>query len=132
MEELTKEEIEKTHNKLRSILIEYGNPEYGDCIIDDICFLFGNYPNTFDKENIDAYDRVYTDLDEAVDALNEDSNCTEYFKNWILNRIDEIENRNNNFNLIQENQGLGWILDEFENLEDEPIRTSTFWYDDFI
>ena len=38
------------HNKLRDILIEYNNPEYGDCIIDDICKLF-NYPTTIDLEN---------------------------------------------------------------------------------
>ena len=34
------------HNKLRDILIEYNNPEYGDCIIDDICKLF-NYNKDF-------------------------------------------------------------------------------------
>lgn len=38
------EEIEKLkdiHNKLRSILIDYNNPEYGDCIIDEICQAVG-------------------------------------------------------------------------------------------
>jgi hypothetical protein len=29
------------HDKLRQILIDYGNPEYGDAIVDDICELFG-------------------------------------------------------------------------------------------
>jgi hypothetical protein len=38
------EEIEKlkdVHDKLRSILIDYNNPEYGDCIIDEICQAVG-------------------------------------------------------------------------------------------
>jgi len=38
-------DIVHKHNKLRSILIEYGCEEYGDSIIDDICELF-NYPKT--------------------------------------------------------------------------------------
>lgn len=33
------------HNKLRAILQKYGNPEWGDCIIDEICTLF-NFPLT--------------------------------------------------------------------------------------
>lgn len=33
------------HDQLRNILIEFGNPEYGDAIIDKICTLFG-YPTT--------------------------------------------------------------------------------------
>jgi hypothetical protein len=38
------EEIEKLkdiHDKLRSILIDYNSPEYGDCIIDEICIAVG-------------------------------------------------------------------------------------------
>lgn len=42
-----KAEFEQMHEKLRAILIEYGSPEYGDCIIDDICTLFGK-PTTID------------------------------------------------------------------------------------
>jgi hypothetical protein len=44
---LTKEEIETTHEKLRGILINYGSEEYGDCIVDEISWLF-NYPTTVD------------------------------------------------------------------------------------
>lgn len=33
------------HYQLRDILIKYGNPEYGDAIIDEICRLF-DYPVT--------------------------------------------------------------------------------------
>ena len=37
--------IEQRHINIREILIKYGSEEYGDCIIDEICDLFG-YPDT--------------------------------------------------------------------------------------
>tara|TARA_R100000700_G_scaffold38736_1_gene50417 strand:- start:418 stop:618 length:201 start_codon:yes stop_codon:yes gene_type:complete len=37
--------VKQQHNKLRKILIKYNNPEFGDCIIDEICELF-IYPTT--------------------------------------------------------------------------------------
>lgn len=39
--------IENIHNRIRSILIDYGNQEFGDCIIDEICKIF-NFPSTID------------------------------------------------------------------------------------
>lgn len=48
--ELNKQEIESTHNKLREIIVSHGNDEYGDCIVDEICFLFG-YATTTDIED---------------------------------------------------------------------------------
>ena len=45
--EITDEEADKNHEKLREILIRYENPEYGDCIVDEISFLFG-HPTTND------------------------------------------------------------------------------------
>jgi hypothetical protein len=45
----TKEEIEKlkeTHEKIRNVLIKYGNEEYGDCIIDEISEAAGLPPTT--------------------------------------------------------------------------------------
>lgn len=47
--ELTKEQIEllkKTHDKIRNILIDSGNKEFGDCIIDEICEVVGIPPTT--------------------------------------------------------------------------------------
>jgi hypothetical protein len=41
------EEAKTTHEKLRDILIKYGSEEYGDCIVDEISWLF-NYPTTID------------------------------------------------------------------------------------
>ena len=41
---MSEEEIENlkdVHDKLRSILIDYNSPEYGDCIIDEICIVVG-------------------------------------------------------------------------------------------
>lgn len=34
------------HEKIRNILIDYGNKEYGDCIIDEICEVVGILPTT--------------------------------------------------------------------------------------
>lgn len=49
MEKLTKEEIEnlkETHDKIRSILIDYGCEEFGDCIVDEISLAVGILPTT--------------------------------------------------------------------------------------
>ena len=40
------EELKEKHEKLRNILIDYGSPEFGDCIIDEISELFGEKPTT--------------------------------------------------------------------------------------
>lgn len=39
-------ELKETHEKIRKVLMDYGNPEYGDCIIDDICETAGILPTT--------------------------------------------------------------------------------------
>ncbi len=47
--ELIKEQIEalkETHEKIRSILIDYGSEEFGDCIIDEICVAVGIPPTS--------------------------------------------------------------------------------------
>lgn len=49
MEIITTEKAKKTHGELREILIKYGCQEYGDCIIDEICWLFG-HPTTIDTD----------------------------------------------------------------------------------
>jgi len=50
MVNLTIEQIEEQHEKLRNILISFGCKEYGDCIIDEISNLF-KFPNTHFLEN---------------------------------------------------------------------------------
>lgn len=47
MTKAEQEEIADTHNKIRDILQDYGNEEWGDCIVDEICFTFG-YATTTD------------------------------------------------------------------------------------
>ena len=49
MSNLTEKEIVELkikHEKIRNILIEYGNEEFGDCIIDEICEVVGIPPTT--------------------------------------------------------------------------------------
>ena len=45
IESLNNDLIDLRHNDLREILMKYNCPEYGDCIIDEICHLF-DYPLT--------------------------------------------------------------------------------------
>jgi hypothetical protein len=47
MKKIPIEQLEDRHEKLRSILIDYGNKEFGDSIVDDICELF-DYPTTLE------------------------------------------------------------------------------------
>ena len=49
MENVSVKKARKVHQKLREILQDYGSQEFGDCIVDDICWLF-NYPTTIDTE----------------------------------------------------------------------------------
>ena len=48
VEFIKQDKVDKTHQHLREILIKYNSPEYGDCIIDEICHLF-DYPLTNDE-----------------------------------------------------------------------------------
>jgi len=47
MAQITEEKARETHEKLREILVKYDCPEYGDCIVDEISWLFG-FPTTID------------------------------------------------------------------------------------
>jgi hypothetical protein len=78
--------IKEKHNKLREILQEYNNPEWGDCIIDDICSLL-EHPTTVDFEAFiddesisfrDFYDEL-RDLDEGNwDGVNSEEIIRQY------------------------------------------------------
>lgn len=41
-----KQGLEDTHEKIRNILINHGNKEHGDCIVDEICEVVGVLPTT--------------------------------------------------------------------------------------
>lgn len=49
MNKISIKQAKDTHDKLREILIKYNNPEYGDCIVDEISWLF-SFPTTIDVE----------------------------------------------------------------------------------
>lgn len=40
------DDLKRKHESIRTILIENGNVEYGDCIIDEICDVVGIPPTT--------------------------------------------------------------------------------------
>ena len=40
------EALKEVHEKIRTVLMDYENPEYGDCIIDEICDVVGIPPTT--------------------------------------------------------------------------------------
>lgn len=48
----TTEQLQEIHEKIRNILIEYGNEEYGDCIIDEISIAAGIEPTTIYYDEI--------------------------------------------------------------------------------
>jgi predicted metal-dependent TIM-barrel fold hydrolase len=40
------EKLREIHEKIRQVLIDHGNEEQGDCIIDEICEVVGIPPTT--------------------------------------------------------------------------------------
>lgn len=96
-----------THDKLREILIKYGNKEYGDCIVDEISWLF-NFPTTIDTETEGNFvnDGEYQLLDHTFKAINTDDGFT------------NIEVRDFNEDIVGEIAGLE-IPDEFD---DEAVK----------
>lgn len=83
-------------------------------------------------------DVVFTSIEEVEDNLVRDERVSQFLLDTIVNNCIDIESRGNNFNLIStENSVLGednegYILDEFENMEDEPIEVVKYWFKDFI
>lgn len=54
------------HDKLKEILQKYGNPEFGDAIVDEICELFG-YPTTIDVD--EDYEKEMTKKKDEVEEI---------------------------------------------------------------
>lgn len=105
--EILIEEARNKHEKLREILIKYGNEEYGDCIIDEISWLF-NFPTTIDTETEGHFvnDGEYQLLDHTFKAINTEDGFT------------NIEVRDFNDDVVGEIAGLE-IPDEFD---DEAVK----------
>lgn len=87
MKKISTEEARDTHDKLREILIKYGNEEYGDCIIDEISWLF-SFPTTIDTE---AEGEFVNDGDyQLLDYIFRPSNTEDGFTNIEIIDFDDI------------------------------------------
>lgn len=102
--------ILETHQKLRDILQEYGNEEYGDCIIDEICLATG-FPTTTDFHamakddsiSFNEFHNLIRDLDEGDwDNVNSEDIIKQYISekskdgiqvSHILKAIEEEPSR---------------------------------------
>ncbi len=78
-------------------------------------------------------DIVFTSIEEVEDNLVRDERVSQFLLDTIVNECIAIEERGNNFNLISTDNSVlsdeaGYILDEFENMEDEPIEVTTYLF----
>lgn len=89
------EKAQEVHEKLREILIKYECKEYGDCIVDEISWLF-NFPTTIDTEVEGEFvnDGDYQLIDYVFSPFNTEDGFT------------NIEVRDFNDNLLGEIAGL--------------------------
>ena len=79
-------------------------------------------------------DIVFTSIEEVEDNLVRDERVSQFLLDTIVNECIAIEERGNNFNLISTDNSVlgdeaGYILDEFENMEDEPIEVTTYLFE---
>ena len=79
-------------------------------------------------------DIVFTSIEEVEDNLVRDERVSQFLLDTIVNECIAIEERGNNFNLINTDNSVlgdeaGYILDEFENMEDEPIEVTTYLFE---
>lgn len=75
------EELRIKHEKIRSILIDYGNEEYGDCIIDEICEVLDVLPTTTYYN--DSYNKF---LNKKIKPYAFFRNNFNRVRNWICCR----------------------------------------------
>ena len=81
-------------------------------------------------------DIVFTSIEEVEDNLVRDERVSQFLLDTIVNECIAIEERGNNFNLISTDNSVlsnkdGYILDEFENMEDEPIEVTTYLFEKY-
>lgn len=82
--------ILETHQKLRDILIEYGNEEYGDCIIDEICQATG-FPTTTDfhamaKDDSISFNEFYNLVRDLVEGDWDSVNSEEVIRQYVAEK----------------------------------------------
>lgn len=83
-----------------------------------------------------SQDVVFTSIEEVEDNLVRDNRVSQFLLDTIVSECIAIEERGNNFNLISTDNSVlgdkaGYILDEFENMEDEPIEVTTYLFEDY-
>ena len=77
---------------------------------------------------------VLTTIDKVEDNLVRDERVSQFLLDTIVNECIAIEERGSNFNLKSTDNSVlgdkdGYILDEFENMEDEPIEVTTYLFE---
>lgn len=103
-EELKK--IERKHEQLRKILIDAGNEEFGDYIIDNICEVF-NYPTT----NV-YYDKEGNKFVEEGEMINMN-------KYYIEQRTTILYNICSSYLNNQTEEGLSIFLNNIEKFKEQ-------------
>lgn len=99
--------IKEKHNKLKAILQEYGNEEFGDCIIDEICNTF-DFPTTVDFEAfIDDESISFQDFFSELRDLDEGNwdsvNSEEVIRQYVAEKSREGYNVSHILKAIEEN-----------------------------
>lgn len=83
------------HDKLRKILIDYGNEEFGDAIIDEICKVF-NHPTTAQSNGlpVDVEDWSDEELIKTYGLITRELQQRGYSnaETKLLNKQEEKEN----------------------------------------
>lgn len=77
-----KKKLKEVHEKIRTILMDNGSKEYGDCIIDEICEAVSIPPTT-------VYYEEMTKIEEAKKTLTEAGYYT-----GNLWQIDDVKGKN--------------------------------------
>ena len=122
MKRLSKEEVEKLkgiHDNIRSILIDYGNEEYGDCIIDEISIAVGILPTTVYYEEEFEYPSINQILEEETsDYVRRQIKCYLEYMGHHSDDIDEKMDMMYDENNIPIHIDIDLIDNVVEDLED--------------
>lgn len=134
---MNKQEIQNKHEQLRAILMKYNNPEYGDCIIDEITQLF-HFPTTNYQE-----DHSDLDLTPFQESLIQIAMVFERFRDDAP-LLDKIQKIHGYFGLVTEifqtarafeakYHNFKWGVDEDENCLSDFIEILDYYlYDKYL
>lgn len=88
------------------------------------CLLLNSFSAIFNNKNT----VIMKTIDAIIEQLQKDIECSQFLLNWIINRIDDIENKGNTFDLIKED--VGYMLNEYKDFT--LIDSSMYFYISFI